>query len=157
MKNLSTVMTNVQKKKKNKKGFSLVELIVVLVIMAILVAALVPSLIGYIRQARQSTAKDEAAAIVQATQTIVSSAYADASSTYNNASGDDYSFSTFNGKVTQNVGTLNEIVKELAEVNGGSIDAIILDDGRVSEIDYTAENGEMVKYENYTYEIVDSF
>jgi len=155
MKNLSTVMTDVQKKKKNKKGFSLVELIVVLVIMAILVAALVPSLIGYIRQARQSTAKDEAAAIVQATQTIVSSAYADVSSTYNNASGDDYSFSTFDGNVTDN--DLEMIVKELAEVNGGSINAIILDDGRVSEIDYTAENGEMVKYENYAYEIVDSF
>jgi len=121
MKNLSTVMTDVQKKKKNKKGFSLVELIVVLVIMAILVAALVPSLIGYIRQARQSTAKDEAAAIVQATQTIVSSAYADVSSTYNNASGDDYSFSTFDGNVTDN--DLEMIVKELAEVNGGSINA----------------------------------
>ncbi|MFR4393849.1 MAG: type IV pilin protein [Ruminococcus callidus] len=40
--------TAMKKKKKNRKGFSLVELIVVLVIMAILSAALIPSLIGYI-------------------------------------------------------------------------------------------------------------
>lgn len=79
--------TAMKKKKKNRKGFSLVELIVVLVIMAILVAALVPSLVGYIKQARQSNAKDECAAVVSAAQTVASSAFADPSSIYHNNSG----------------------------------------------------------------------
>lgn len=37
-------------KVKNKKGFTLVELIVVLVILAILAALLIPALTGYIGQ-----------------------------------------------------------------------------------------------------------
>ena len=45
--------TAMKKKKKNRKGFSLVELIVVLVIMAILSAALIPSLIGYISKTKE--------------------------------------------------------------------------------------------------------
>lgn len=78
---INTMLKN-RKNRKNKKGFSLVELIVVLVIMAILAAALVPTLMGYIKQSRQSNVKNEAAACVQAAQTIISSAYADSNSTY---------------------------------------------------------------------------
>ena len=44
------------KKLKDKKGFTLVELIVVLVILAILVALLVPALTGYIDKANQEKA-----------------------------------------------------------------------------------------------------
>ena len=36
----------------NKKGFTLVEIIVVLVILAILVAIAVPSVLGYVEQAK---------------------------------------------------------------------------------------------------------
>lgn len=39
-------------KENNKKGFTLVELIVVLVILAILAALLIPALTGYIDKAR---------------------------------------------------------------------------------------------------------
>lgn len=88
MKTPMNIYNTAMKKKKNRKGFSLVELIVVLVIMAILVAALVPSLVGYIRQARQSNSKDECASAVQAAQTIASSAYASSDKKYvNNTSG----------------------------------------------------------------------
>ena len=39
---------------KNKKGFTLVEIIVVLVILAILAAIAVPSVIGYVNEAKES-------------------------------------------------------------------------------------------------------
>ena len=74
MKTPMNVFNTAMKKKKNRKGFSLVELIVVLVIMAILAAALVPTLVGYINQTRQSNAKNEAAMNVSAAQTIASAA-----------------------------------------------------------------------------------
>ena len=41
-------------KKKSKRGFTLVELIVVLVILAILAALLIPALTGYIDKAKKS-------------------------------------------------------------------------------------------------------
>jgi type IV pilus assembly protein PilA len=42
-------------KKKNNKGFSLVELIVVIAIMAVLVGVLAPSFMKYVESSRQST------------------------------------------------------------------------------------------------------
>lgn len=41
-------------KKGNKKGFTLVEIIVVLVILAILAVIAVPSVLGYVEQAKES-------------------------------------------------------------------------------------------------------
>ena len=58
--------TVMKKKKKNRKGFSLVELIVVLVIMAILAAALIPSLTGYIRKTKEQNVNSECQSAVQA-------------------------------------------------------------------------------------------
>jgi type IV pilus assembly protein PilA len=46
-----------ENKKKNKKGFTLVELIVVLVIIAILAAVLVPTVSGYIGRAKKTAAQ----------------------------------------------------------------------------------------------------
>lgn len=137
--------------KKNRKGFSLVELIVVLVIMAILTAALVPSLIGYIRQARQSTAKDECASVVQAAQTVVSSAYASGSKTYTNNSDSTKNvvFTAFTGDVTT-VDNFKDVVMSLAEVSG-EIGSIGLGDstseGVVTDVTYTASNGQTVVYD----------
>lgn len=63
------------KKLKNKKGFTLVELIVVLVILAILAALLVPALTGYIDKARNESIIAETRSAVVAAQTIVSEDY----------------------------------------------------------------------------------
>lgn len=65
-----------QSNKRNKSGFTLVELIVVLVILAVLAAMLVPALTGYIDKAQHSTVIAETRSLVQATQTEMSTLYA---------------------------------------------------------------------------------
>lgn len=63
------------KKLKNKKGFTLVELIVVLVILAILAALLVPALTGYIDKAREQSLISQGSMVLTAAQASVSEAY----------------------------------------------------------------------------------
>ena len=63
-------------KKNNKKGFTLVELIVVLVILAILAALLIPALTGYIDKARDKQIIAETRQAVMAAQTLVDEKYA---------------------------------------------------------------------------------
>ena len=63
------------RKMKNKKGFTLVELIVVLVILAILAALLVPALTGYIDKANNQKVVATTRSIVVAAQTEVSEKY----------------------------------------------------------------------------------
>ena len=60
---------------KNKKGFTLVELIVVLVILAILAALLIPALTGYIDKANKEKVTAECRMVVMATQTEASEEY----------------------------------------------------------------------------------
>lgn len=60
---------------KNKKGFTLVELIVVLVILAILAALLVPALTGYIDKANKQKVTAECRMVVMAAQTEASEQY----------------------------------------------------------------------------------
>lgn len=63
---------------KEKKGFTLVELIVVLVILAILAALLIPALTGYIDKANNQKVIATTRQVVMAAQTEVSEAYAKA-------------------------------------------------------------------------------
>lgn len=63
-------------KVKNKKGFTLVELIVVLVILAILAALLVPALTGYIDKANKEKVISETRMLHTAIQTEMSALYA---------------------------------------------------------------------------------
>ena len=117
MKTPMNVFNTAMKKKKNRKGFSLVELIVVLVIMAILAAALVPTLIGYIRQTRQSNVKNEAASAVSAAQTIASSA--DTSGQYiSKATGSNVTLTIYSSGESATFGTLTGKKGAAANKNG---------------------------------------
>ena len=64
------------KKLKEKKGFTLVELIVVLVILAILAALLIPALTGYIDRAKRKSIVAETRQAVMAAQKISDEDYA---------------------------------------------------------------------------------
>lgn len=63
------------KKRRNDKGFTLVELIVVLVILAILAAILVPALLGYIDKAKEKSITTNAEAAYVAAQAVMTERY----------------------------------------------------------------------------------
>lgn len=100
------------KKLKDKKGFTLVELIVVLVILAILAALLIPALTGYIDKANKEKVVAETRMVVMAAQTEASSLYGKA------GAGNDLSKATSDA--------LNGAAKEaisLAELSNKSVGA----------------------------------
>lgn len=153
MKTPMNIYNTAMKKKKNRKGFSLVELIVVLVIMAILAAALVPTLIGYIKQTRQSNAKNEAASAVSAAQTIASSAYANGDGMYYDQSNGGAGVkvltgTTIDGKATYDDAAL-AIVESLSEVGtaGGDVTSVTVENGVVTALTYKDKSGTIVNYD----------
>ena len=94
------------KKLKDKKGFTLVELIVVLVILAILAALLVPALTGYIDKAREQSLISEGSMVLTAAQATVSEAYGTG----------DISVNDDKTVTVKNAEALKEQINQLAEV-----------------------------------------
>ncbi|MCI8976792.1 prepilin-type N-terminal cleavage/methylation domain-containing protein [bacterium 1xD8-48] len=122
-------------KKNNKKGFTLVELIVVLVILAILAALLIPALTGYIDKARDKQIIAETRQAVMAAQTLVDEKYATKTNVTIGETG-DVSFAN---------------IKALAEVEGTITAAEIktedIDDGSGSKIQKVVVS--TLTYENH--------
>ena len=114
------------KKLKEKKGFTLVELIVVLVILAILAALLIPALTKYIDKAKEKDIIAETRQTVMAAQTLVDEAYAKA-----DVGADSV-------KVNGETGTVkvSEIGK-LAEVDEKNIGTVTVTNGKVTKLTYT--------------------
>ena len=130
---------------KNKKGFTLVELIVVLVILAILAALLIPALTGYIDKANKEKVIVEARMVVMAAQTEASSLYGKA------GAGNNLSTATAD--------SLNAAAAEaikLAEMSGKDVGATatLTNDGKVEKAIYTNKLYSVV-YENNSYSVYD--
>lgn len=112
---------------KEKKGFTLVELIVVLVILAILAALLVPALTGYIDRANNEKIIAETRQAVMAAQTIASEEYANnvkdlSKDTSVNSNGSSVAYSA--------------AIKSLGEVSG-TITNVTVTDGKVTSLTYS--------------------
>ena len=119
------------KKLKDKKGFTLVELIVVLVILAILAALLIPALTGYIDKANGEKIIAETRMIVMATQT-------ETTTTYAKGKIDD----TDNPVSVDNVKKLAEVSALNATTNAATFSAEVTADGKVLSVLYV--NGSLV-------------
>lgn len=118
------------KKLKEKKGFTLVELIVVLVILAILAALLIPALTGYIDKAKNKSVIAETRQTVMAAQTLYDEEYAKVKT------GGTVSFGSKDGDKKIELAT----VAKLAEVDTANIISIAVDKNKISELVY--DNGQ---------------
>ena len=116
-----------KKIKENKKGFTLVELIVVLVILAILAALLVPALTGYIDRAKKKSIIAETRQCVMAAQTLIDEKYAK----------QDVGTTITAGRVTGETATVSsDDIKNLAEVKG-EVGTITLSSNKITKLEYT--------------------
>lgn len=75
------MIKDLRKKAKNKKGFTMVELIVVIVIILVLSAVLVPTVLKYIDKAAQANTKADAATVLLQVQADVADKYANGETT----------------------------------------------------------------------------
>ena len=126
------------RKMKDKKGFTLVELIVVLVILAILAALLVPALTGYIDKANKEKVVSECRMVVMAAQT-------EASELYGKMDGGKLAWDTTNtaDKYTSAVKTLSE--------TKGTFKIDLASTGKVNSVQYW-NNGWTIVYSNGSYD-----
>ncbi len=119
-----------KKMKNNKKGFTLVELIVVLVILAILAALLIPALTGYIDKAKKKSIVAETRQAVMAAQTLVDEAYGKK----------DVGVAVTIGNKDKDV--VYKDIEALAELGTGTVKSVTLDDDgtKIATLTYTKGN-----------------
>lgn len=107
-------MNKIKNLRRNKKGFTLVEVIVVLVILAILIAIAVPSVMKYIDDANEAKYLAEARAAYIATEAELTKDYADNKSI-------DYSIYT----VGSTVGTESDFLTAIKEGCGFEVTKVV--------------------------------
>lgn len=116
-----------KKMKQNKKGFTLVELIVVLVILAILAAIAIPTFNGYIKKAREKTVAAEARTVLLAANSLIAEANETGTAT------------KFEGTATETPTATQVSVQAIANLAGVSATAIdfTITDGELAILEYT--------------------
>lgn len=129
-----------KKLKENKKGFTLVELIVVLVILAILAALLVPALTGYIDKAKEKAIIAETRQCVMAAQTLADESYG------TKAIGGTITFAAGDRPETNATADIYAgEIENLAEVNG-TITAVTFEVSTIKTLVYQGTNGKTCTY-----------
>ena len=121
---------------KNKKGFTLIEIIVVLVIIALLAAATIPAMIGFVNEARGKAYAAEARVGLVAAQATVTELV---------ASGVDAK--TIKLETIKNEKSFVNMVADDVEGGLGAFTDITIDGNRVTGIVYTSANGYVVTIE----------
>lgn len=123
--------------KNNKKGFTLIEIIVVVVILAVLMAVAVPSLLKYLDTAQEAPALTETHAIVTAAQKRVIEKYSQ----------------TKDENIFLNT-TDNKWIEDFVNEGGKIQGSVTVTNKEITRLLYKASNGLYVLYENQEYKIV---
>lgn len=124
--------------RRNKKGFTLIEIIVVVVILTVLMAVAVPTVLSYIDTANEAPALAECRAIITATQKRVVDKYAQ----------------TRNENISINSDDIEWIEKFVDDVTGQIQGSVTIKNKEVKRLLYKASNGLYVLYDNQTFTIV---
>ena len=130
-------MNKLRALKNSNKGFTLVEVIVVLVILAILAAISIPSLVGYIDNAKEKVILTEARAVYVAAQ-----AYAT----------EQYGAGTADATIKSAIETGTVIDNLVGETLGGTISAVTVANAKVTALTYT-KDGVAATYNGTTFVI----
>ena len=133
-----------KKVRKDKKGFTLMELIVVLVILAILAAILVPALLGWIDKAKEKQIVVNGRTVMMAAQTVASEKYGTSSPIGTK----DYTITEASAGVASPTGDaiIGKEIAALADIDADAYTAVIkIVNNKVTEVTYT-EGSTTVKW-----------